>query len=93
MHEIVDMEMDLKAKAKEISGEYGGSETIIIIAGNKEAGIGRCMLGSTLILGPNRLRNLLGILETAIQIESLKHFRIRPFNKRPLYLIRRKGQH
>lgn len=90
MHEILDLEMDLKAKAQKISKKFGGAGTIIIVAGNRDAGIKRCMLGSSLILGPNRLRDLLGILETAIQIESLKHWRIKPFNKLPLYL--KKGE-
>jgi hypothetical protein len=80
MHEQHEIEYKLKKKAKEISKIFGETETVIILAGNKKTGIPRCMIGSSFKRG--RLREIQGILETAKQILTLKHFNIPPFQKR-----------
>jgi hypothetical protein len=81
MHEILDIEFDLWEDAERLSKKYGGAPVVIIVAGDASADVGRCMLGSTLHDGA-RLRDLLGILETAKQIEGLKHFEMGAFRRK-----------
>ena len=71
-------EFDLWDDAERLSKKYGGAPVVIIVAGDASADVGRCMLSSMLHAGA-RLRDLLGLLETAKQIESLKHFRMGAF--------------
>jgi len=62
--------------AKKISKELNSAPVVIIVAGSKEAGIPRCFTGYS-HLGDERdgrLRDLVGILETAKHIEVLNHF-------------------
>jgi len=78
MHEKSNIEKELRAKAEDISSEYNGAPVIIIVGGTGEAikdkgELNRNMLGSSMHDG-YRLRDLFGILQTSIQIESLKHF-------------------
>ncbi|TET68639.1 MAG: hypothetical protein E3J56_11125 [Candidatus Aminicenantes bacterium] len=78
MHEKNDIEKELQKKAGEISSEYNGAPVIIIVGGTGETIEGkgelkRNMLGSSMH-GGYRLRDLFGILQTSMQIESLKHF-------------------
>jgi hypothetical protein len=80
MHEIHDIEFDLWDDAERLSKKYGGA-LVVIISGDASADVGRCMFSSTLHAGA-RLRDLLGLLETAKQIESLKHFRMGAFGKK-----------
>jgi hypothetical protein len=75
MHEEHDMERQLCRTAGRISTEYRGAPVVVIVGGSDEANVPRCMVGSTLHQEGDRLRDLLGILQTAIQIETLKHFR------------------
>ncbi len=76
------IEADLAYEAKRISEKFKGSDVVIILAGNEEAQVPRCMTASSMVFKSLRLRYLLGILQTSIQIETLKHFKIPPFNKR-----------
>ena len=78
MHEEHDIERQLRRAAGRISMEYGGAPVVVIVAGSDEARVPRCMVGSTLHREGDRLRDLLGILQTAIQIEARKHFREPP---------------
>ena len=78
MHEKNEIEKDLRKKAEDISSEYNGAPVVIIVGGIgeivKDKGeLKRNMLGSSMH-NDYRLRDLLGILQTSIQIESLKHF-------------------
>lgn len=52
----------------------GGAPVVIIVGGDTEAEIPRTMTASSIKGKDIRLRDLLGILQTSIQIESLKHF-------------------
>lgn len=72
MHETHEIEIALKAEAERISQQYNGAPVVILVAGSTEAGVPRVMTASNL---KGRLRDLLGILQTAIQIESWKHFK------------------
>ena len=78
MHEIHEIEKKLLQDAQRISKRHGGAPVVIIVGGYTEADtdIRRCMTAST--LQGYRLRDLLGILQTAIQIETLKHFQLFP---------------
>jgi hypothetical protein len=78
MHEIHEIEKGLRQEAQRISKRHGGAPVVIVVGGHREADtdIRRCMTAST--LQGYRLRDLLGILQTAIQIESLKHFQLFP---------------
>jgi hypothetical protein len=78
MHEIHEIEKKLRQDAQKISKRHGGAPVVIILGAYREADtdIRRCMTAST--LQGYRLRDLLGILQTAIQIETLKHFQLFP---------------
>jgi hypothetical protein len=78
MHEIHEIEKGLRQDALRISKRHGGAPVVIIVGDYREADtdIRRCMTAST--LQEYRLRDLLGILQTAIQIETLKHFQLFP---------------
>lgn len=75
MHEQHEIERQLRLEAQRISGAYRGAPVVIIVAGDADAGVPRTMTASTLHSERDRLRDLLGILQTASQIETLKHFR------------------
>lgn len=71
------MQADLNKKAEEISEEFNGAPTVVIVAGSKDARIPICTTGRA-NLGEGRegrMRDLLGILEAAKQIESYRHLR------------------
>jgi len=79
MHERHDIEVQLKKKAIEIQRELGfGRAPVVVIMGgitvDREHRIPRTMVASAFPGREHRLRDLLGLLETAIQIETLKHF-------------------
>ena len=91
MHETHPIEDDLRKEAERISARYRGAPTVVIVAGHQGLTVPRSMLGSSLHAG-HRLRDLLGILEAAKQIESLKHFFVGDFGKeRKARLKRAKG--
>jgi hypothetical protein len=72
MHEKHGIEKALKRESERLSARYGSAPVVIIVGASKGANISRTMTGSRIKNG--RLRDLLGILQTAIQIETLKHF-------------------
>ena len=74
MHEKDDIEKKLKIEASRISEEMGGAPVVIIVGGDTEANIPRTMTSSSIKGKDVRLRDLLGIMQTSIQIESWKHF-------------------
>ena len=74
MHEKHDIEKRLKFEASRISEEIGGAPVVIVIAGDTEANIPRTMTASSIKGKEVRLRDLLGVFQTSIQIESWKHF-------------------
>jgi len=74
-HVTNEEEVVLCQAAAKLSEELDGTDIVIIAAGKSGTRFGRCMTGSTTFVRPGgRLRDLLGILETAKQIETLKHF-------------------
>lgn len=81
MHERTDVEDYLKEKAKEISEELpektdvNGEPPVVVVVPGTGDGPKRTSTASD---GLNRLRDLLGTLETAKEIESKKHFDISP---------------
>ncbi len=80
MHETHPIEDELRREAERLSRKYKGAPVVIIVAGHGGLTVPRSMLGSSLHEG-HRLRDLLGILEAAKQIESLKHFYVGDFGK------------
>ncbi|MFQ6109463.1 MAG: hypothetical protein ACE5L7_07915 [Candidatus Aminicenantales bacterium] len=87
MHETHPLEEKLRREAERISARYKGAPVIIIIAGtgklsDPEDIPKRCMIASTLRPEKHRLRDIVGILQTAIQIETLKHFFPDAFKKK-----------
>jgi hypothetical protein len=68
------IEKELRQRTEQISETYGGAHVLVIVAGSAQANVPRCMIDSTLRQEGYRLRDLLGVLETAIQIETLRHF-------------------
>lgn len=75
MHEQHEIEKKLKVEAARISEELGGAPIVIIVGGSTEVDIPRTMTASSIKGQDIRLRDLLGILQTSIQIESWKHFK------------------
>ena len=75
MHEEHDIEKKLKEEAARISEELGGAPVVIVVGGAVEQNIPRTMTASHINGQDIRLRDLLGILQTSIQIESWKHFK------------------
>ena len=74
MHELHETEQELKAIAQDISEKHGGAPVVIVMGGQNESSILRTMT-ATSGAEPMRLRDLVGILETAKQIESWKHIK------------------
>ena len=81
MHEVHDIEFKLWDEAELIRDKYNGAQVVIILGGDKSANIERTMISSTMHNG-ERLRDLLGLIESAKQIESLKHFKVGDFGIR-----------
>lgn len=74
MHERDEIEKQLKEEAERIREHLDGAPVVIIAGGSRDAGIRRTMLASAFGEGESRLRDLLGILQASIQIETFKHF-------------------
>ena len=74
MHEQHEIEEKLKTEASRISEQMGGAPVVIVVGGDTQANIPRTMTASSINGKDVRLRDLLGILQTSIQIESWKHF-------------------
>ena len=74
MHEKHEIEKELKTEASRLSEKMGGAPVVILVAGDTEANVPRTMTASSIKGKDVRLRDLLGILQTSIQIESWKHF-------------------
>ena len=74
MHETDPIELELKSEAERMSVRFSGAPVVIVLAGDKSADIPRTITTSASST-PLRLRDLLGILQAAIQTESWKHFR------------------
>lgn len=73
--DVAEIKAELKEEAKRISGRYGDAPVAIVIAGSKDAGIRACVTEFA-NLGEGRegrMRDQLGILQAAIQIESINH--------------------
>ena len=69
------IQTELNKKAHEISKEYDDAPTLIIVAGTPDAKVTACTTGRA-NLGEGRegrMRDLLGILEAAKQIEAHIH--------------------
>ena len=76
MHERHEIERRLRREAERISEDYDGAPVVIIVGGKKDVAP-RCMTASTLRPEEGyRLCDLLGILQTVMQIETFKHFHI-----------------
>lgn len=74
---IRQIEAELRQDADGISERYGGAPVAIIVAGSQKANVPRCVtVFSNLGEGrEGRMRDQLGILQAAIQIEAHKHLR------------------
>lgn len=70
-----EIQSKLSAHAKAISEELNGAPVVVIAAGSRDANIGATVTEAHIPGDDVRLRDLLGILQTAIQIESMQHFR------------------
>ncbi len=75
MHEKHEIEKKLKIEADRVSETLGGTSVVIVVGGSDEHDIPRTMTASSMKGIGVRLRDLLGILQTSIQIESWKHFK------------------
>jgi hypothetical protein len=71
-HMTHDIERELEVVAKEISHRYG-APVVIVMGDTTESNVERVM---TAFAAQNNLslRDVLGLLETAIQYEGIRHF-------------------
>jgi uridylate kinase len=73
MHEFDKTEIKLKQAAIDISRQLNGAPVVIVVGGGGD--VYRTMTASSFkAVQRGRLRDLLGILQASIQIETLKHF-------------------
>lgn len=76
-HITNDNEKLLCETAEKLSEELDGTDIVIIAAGKAGTRFERCTTGSTVFVSKDgRLRDFIGILETAKEIETLKHFHL-----------------
>ena len=70
-----DLRRKLQQEAERISSENNGSPVVVIVAGSKDAEVEACTTAwANLGEGrEGRMRDLLGILEAAKQIEAHRH--------------------
>jgi hypothetical protein len=78
--QVAEIKQDLNQEAERISHKYDGAPVVVIVAGSAEASVPACTTAfANLGQGrEGRLRDLLGILQTAMQIETFNHFPIFP---------------
>ena len=71
-HMTHDRERELEEVAQELSDRYG-APVVIVMGNNDEGNVPRVM---TAFAGQDELalRDVLGMLETAVQYESIRHF-------------------
>lgn len=76
MDDSMQLERELDEIARRISEKYQGAPVAIVLAGSKNAKVPRCVTGFSHIGQgrEGRLRDLIEILQTSIQIETLRHF-------------------
>jgi len=73
--DVGEIRAELREEAERISERYGGAPVAIIVAGSRAAGVPACVTEFA-NLGEGRegrMRDQLGILQAAIQIESKRH--------------------
>lgn len=73
MQNPIQIKEEIKKEAKNLSDRYQGVPVVIIVAGSKKADVGACITGRCIPDSEDRLRDLVGIMQTAIQIESFQH--------------------
>lgn len=65
---------ELFEEAKRLSEEkYDGAPVVIVVGGLKKAIVLHCITGWSFPDEETRLRDIVGVLQTAIEIESLTH--------------------
>lgn len=75
-HEIaVQIRKEIQELSNTLCDKYG-APVVIVVAGSKEAKVPQCLTVWKFPGEGTRLRDIVGVLQTAIQIESLRHFRI-----------------
>lgn len=70
----IQIKKEIFEEAKKLSNKYDGAPVVIVVAGSKEARVLQCLTGWAFPDKETRLRDIVGVLQTAIQIESLAHF-------------------
>ena len=70
-----EIQQQIQGDAEEISRRYGDAPVVVIVGGLKAGNVPRTFTAwSDLAEGrEGRMRDLLGLLQASIQIESLKH--------------------
>ena len=69
-----DVENKLKKYVDQIAKDYPGAPVIVIVGGSEEAGVSNVTTVSNAEEQGLRLRDIVGVLQTAILIEGWKHF-------------------
>ncbi len=74
MQNPIQIKEEITEEAKILSDRYQGAPVVIIVAGSKKANVGACITARWIPDSEDRLRDRVGIMQTAIQIESFDHF-------------------
>lgn len=71
--------IQIKTEIQELANtlcEKHGAPAVIVVAGSEEAQVPQCLTVWKFPGKETRLRDIVGVLQTSIQIESLRHFGI-----------------
>jgi len=74
MFNTAKIKEEIKEDAKNISERYNNAPVVIIVGGSQKAGVPLSITARWIPDSEDRLRDRIGIMQTAIQIESFEHF-------------------
>ena len=73
LHErVIQIKKEIQGLANTLCDNYG-APVVIVVAGSKEAQVPQCLTVWKFPGEETRLRDIVGVLQTAIQIESKRH--------------------
>ncbi len=69
---VIQMKTEIQDLASSLCDKYG-APVVIVVAGSEEAKVPQCLTVWKFPGEETRLRDIVGVLQTAIQIESKRH--------------------
>lgn len=74
MRDPAKIKDELQSHADQIREEMGGAPVAVVVGGSDDAEVPHTVAAMSSRKEETRLRDLLGMLQAAMQIETLKHF-------------------